>query len=269
MQRWVDKHTGMHKTLIALDPVADAAMWTAINAAIGTARSAKQDDTLTFDQLRADAVVDLITSTSPDSDRGERVPEVSVLIDFQTLRDGCHEHTIAETSDGVPLPVSTIRRLCCEANILPIVLASSGEVLDLGRERRLANRAQRRALRAMYRTCAHAGCTVAFEQCRIHHVIFFELGGATDLANLVPLCEQHHHLVHESGWSLTLAADRTATWTRPDGTVWATSTPNRSAGQVAAAHRADLAKLADDLEAMLREAASTNRAPPSLDAARI
>ena len=262
VQRWVDKHTGMHKTLIVLDPVADAAMWTAINSAIGTARSAKQDDNLTFDQLRADAVVDLITSAGADCDRGERVPEVSVLIDFTTLRDGYHERSIAETSDGIPLPISTIRRLCCEAKILPIVLGSSGEVLDLGREVRLANRAQRRALRALYRTCGHPDCTVAFDQCRVHHVIFFELGGATDLANLIPLCELHHHLVHEGGWSLSLAPDRTATWTRPDGTVWRTSTPNRSASRVTAPRRADLAKLAEDLESMLREAASTNRAPP-------
>ena len=34
-----------------------------------------------------------------------------------------------------------------------------------------------------------------------------------------PLCEQHHHLVHEGGWTLTMTPDRVATWTRPDGVV--------------------------------------------------
>jgi hypothetical protein len=38
-------------------------------------------------------------------------------------------------------------------------------------------------------------------------------------ANLVPLCEQHHHLVHEGGWKLTMTRDRVATWSRPDGTT--------------------------------------------------
>ena len=45
-------------------------------------------------------------------------------------------------------------------------------------------------------------------------------GGRTNLAELAPLCEPHHHLVHEGGWTLTLTPDRIATWTRPDGTIY-------------------------------------------------
>ncbi len=41
----------------------------------------------------------------------------------------------------------------------------------------------------------------------------------TDLDNLLPLCSRHHHLVHEGGWTLTLRADRTTVWCRPDGTI--------------------------------------------------
>jgi hypothetical protein len=37
--------------------------------------------------------------------------------------------------------------------------------------------------------------------------------------NLLPLCERHHHLVHEGGWTLTMTAGRVATWSRPDGAV--------------------------------------------------
>ena len=85
--------------------------------------------------------------------------------------------------------------------------------------RRTANRAQRRALRAMHRTCAHPECTVTFEACRIHHVTpWLRPRGDTDISNLLPLCETHHHSVHEGGWGLTITPDRTATWTRPDGT---------------------------------------------------
>jgi hypothetical protein len=51
---------------------------------------------------------------------------------------------------------------------------------------------------------------------------WWEHHGPTDLANLAPVCETHHHLVHEGGWRLTLDRDRVATWTRPDGTVWHT-----------------------------------------------
>ncbi len=138
--------------------------------------------------------------------------------------------SICETSNGIPLPVDTIRRLCCEAAIIPIVLGTDGEALAVGREQRVANRAQRRALRAMYRTCAHPHCDIAFDHCQIHHVIPWERFGLTDLDNLLPLCSKHHHLVHEGRWRLTLQPDRTITLQRPDGTHYFTgSTIDRRA----------------------------------------
>jgi hypothetical protein len=109
--------------------------------------------------------------------------------------------------------------LGCDAEIIPIVLNGHGEALDVGREQRLATRAQRRALRAMYRTCAYPGCHISIEACRIHHVHWWNHDGPTSLHNLIPLCSSHHHLVHEGGWTLTLTPDRTITLTRPDGTV--------------------------------------------------
>ena len=60
--RWVDKHTGMCKTLLSLDPLDDAKVWTAFNAAVGSARAANQNgDDRTWDQLQTDAIVDHIT----------------------------------------------------------------------------------------------------------------------------------------------------------------------------------------------------------------
>ena len=38
-------------------------------------------------------------------------------------------------------------------------------------------------------------------------------------ANLIPLCETHHHLVHEGGWTLELHPDRRTVWSTPDGTI--------------------------------------------------
>ncbi|MEL0284917.1 MAG: HNH endonuclease signature motif containing protein, partial [Ilumatobacter sp.] len=149
---------------------------------------------------------------------GRRVPEIEVLIDWQTLAEGVHDSTVCETVDGIPLPVQTVQRLCCEADVLPVVLRSTGEVLHVGRTARVATRAQRRALAALHRTCAHPHCSAAFSRCQIHHVVPWEQGGRTDLDNLIPLCTEHHHLVHEGGWSIELHDDRTITLTRPDGT---------------------------------------------------
>jgi hypothetical protein len=88
----------------------------------------------------------------------------------------------------------------------------------------------------MYRTCGHPECTVAFSACTAHHVKWWwKHNGPTDIDNLIPLCEQHHHLVHEGGWILTMTPDRVTTWTRPDGTVhWSGPTTDR---QPVARHR--------------------------------
>jgi hypothetical protein len=147
--------------------------------------------------------------------------EVSVLVDHETLLHGLHEHGVCELSDGRPIPVETARRLACDAEIIPIVLGGDGIPLDVGRGRRLATRAQRRALRAMYRSCGFGDCDVPYARCRPHHVREWDAGGPTDLDNLVPLCHRHHHLVHEGRWRLSLDATRTLTIIRPDGVVHA------------------------------------------------
>jgi Domain of unknown function (DUF222)/HNH endonuclease len=168
--------------------------------------------------------VEPLDACTPVVDADLRVPEITVLVDSHTLVSGAHEHGICETSDGTPLPVDTVRRLCCQAEILPAVLNGAGQVLDQGRSTRTVNRTQRRALRAMHRTCGHPTCQVRFDQCAIHHVVWWRNGGATDIDNLLPLCSAHHHLVHEGGWTLTMTPDRIATWTRPDRTHWHTGT---------------------------------------------
>jgi hypothetical protein len=113
------------------------------------------------------------------------------------------------------------------------VITSDGQVvaapgtLDLGRISRLANRAQRRALHALYPTCAVPGCRVDYRLCRLHHVRWWRHGGRTDLDNLVPLCGVHHRAVHDEGWTLQLGPRRQLTLTRPDGEVLKTGPPGR------------------------------------------
>ena len=70
-----------------------------------------------------------IVAGAPATSGDRRVPEVCVHIDLPTLIDGLHAHSICETSNGIPLPVDTVRRLCCEAAIIPIVLGADGEAL--------------------------------------------------------------------------------------------------------------------------------------------
>jgi hypothetical protein len=195
VRRWTDRE-GMCHTQISLDPESDARLSAAFDAAVAAER-AKPDDGRTFDQLKADAFMAIVTSTVPG---GRRPPELLVLIDLATLRDGLHEGGVCETFDGQPLPPATVRRLACDADIIPVVLGGDARVVDVGRARRLATADQRRALQAMNQTCAAPDCPVRFGDCDIHHLTEWRDGGMTNLQNLIPLCSKHHHLIHEGRW---------------------------------------------------------------------
>ena len=97
---------------------------------------------------------------------------------------------------------ATIQRLACDGAVRRVVVDARSEVLDVGRARRLATPAQRAALRVRDRGCVFPGCDRPSEWCQAHHLVPFEAGGATDLANLCLVCSHHHHLVHEGGWTL-------------------------------------------------------------------
>ena len=131
--------------------------------------------------------------------------EVVVHIDLNTLIHGLDRVTATcRTALGEDIPVETVRRLACDAEIIPVVLGGHGVPLDVGRSKRLATVHQRRAFEAMYSTCAIPDCDVPYHRCQIHHIDYWENGGRTDFNNQVPLCSRHHHAVHEGGWTLTL-----------------------------------------------------------------
>ena len=176
--------------------------------------------------LRAHALLALTEGKGAGGGR----PEVVVVVD--TSNADANGTPTVDWGLPVELPVEVLHRLAGRADISPVVLCRGAVLhapgrLDLGRTTRLANRAQRRALRASYPTCAVPGCEVRFDCCQLHHVIWWELGGSTDLDNLLPLCNAHHHAVHDLGWQLSLAPDRQLTITYPDGTNETTTPPRR------------------------------------------
>ena len=176
-------------------------------------------------RLAAEALGELVAAGNHELHPG--TSDVTVIVTDRTVESGeLDDESVCETSDGNPLPPASIQRLICGGNITPIYVDANGNPLDVGRTIRHANRRQRRALRAMYRTCAFHSCDIGFDRCEIHHIIPWEQGGPTDLINLLPLCSRHHHLVHEHRWTLHLADDRTLTIRQPDRTIYATSVPD-------------------------------------------
>ncbi|MDG4830788.1 DUF222 domain-containing protein [Solwaraspora sp. WMMD1047] len=108
---------------------------------------------------------------------------------------------------GLRLTPTTVRRLACDAAILPAVLGGNGQVLDLGRQRRLITGPLRRALVLRDRGCAFPGCDRPPRWCDGHHVRAWHQGGPTALGNAVLLCGHHHRVVHQGQWEVRLAPD--------------------------------------------------------------
>ncbi|MEV1320335.1 DUF222 domain-containing protein [Micromonospora arborensis] len=116
---------------------------------------------------------------------------------------------------GLQLTPETVRRLACDANILPAVLGSTSQPLDIGRQRRLITAPLRRALVLRDRGCAFPGCDRPPRWCDAHHIHHWADGGTTSLNNAVLLCGHHHRHLHHSDWTVQLSADGHPEFTPP------------------------------------------------------
>lgn len=179
--------------------------------------------------LNALALARLIEGTAPAT---VGRPEYVVVIDA-SVGDGAGGPLV---DWGIPIevPHTVLADMMSDGIVHPVVVRNGvvihapGEA-NLGRSTRLANRAQRRALRAMYATCSIPGCSVGFDRCKIHHIVWWRNGGRTDLANLLPVCSIHHSKIHDNGWELSLGRNRELNVRFPDGTILTTGPPQRNA----------------------------------------
>jgi hypothetical protein len=178
-------------------------------------------DQRTSGQRRADALVDLcrLAGGHGPATGGER-PHVTVtvgLADLQLAATAPPGHPARMGTDRL-VTAETARRMACDATIIPAVLGSAGEPLDLGRAARLVSTAQRRALALRDGRCRFPGCDRPPQWTDAHHLVPWADGGRTDLANLVLLCRWHHTAVHEGGWRIDLdTTTNIVTAARPDG----------------------------------------------------
>ena len=159
------------------------------------------------DHRQAQALIALVNGASETATDVPARAEIVVHVDLKTLQHGLHVGDTCRTALGADLPVETVRRLACEAEILPVVLDGRSVPIDVGRSKRLATVHQRRALEAIHPTCAIPDCEVIFDHCNVHHIDYWENGGATDLNNMIPLCSRHHHAAHEGGWKIQLDSE--------------------------------------------------------------
>lgn len=147
---------------------------------------------------------------NPDSDEpcsGPQLPpaQISVLIGLDALRGQTDEAGI--TDAGTELAPETVRRLACDAEIIPMCLGGPGGPADIGRVRRAVPLRLRRLLIARDRHCQWPGCDAPSSRCDAHHIIHWAAKGPTNLDNLLLLCHAHHQQLHEHGYELEARPD--------------------------------------------------------------
>lgn len=176
---------------VALRGELDAEAGTLLTALISPLAKPRPDDVRSIVERQGDALAELVhlaaNAAVAPMEGGER-PHLTVTVSLETLRAG----------------ESTSRRMACDAQIIPMVLGSKSEPLDIGRATRTIPTAIRRALVQRDTGCAYPGCDRRAGWCDGHHVQSWVDGGPTSLDNLVLLCRSHHRLIHNTPWQVRI-----------------------------------------------------------------
>lgn len=153
-------------------------------------------------QRRAEALDEALSRTQSSDAAAKGGPAssdtaVMVTVALADLKNhqGAGE-VLQSRADGTLLGIETLRKMCCDADLIPVVLGSDSEALDHGMAVRLFTRKQRRAIYRRDRTCTFPGCDAPGGWTRVHHVLHWADGGPTDMANAALLCQRHHTYVH-------------------------------------------------------------------------
>ncbi|MFD7154763.1 DUF222 domain-containing protein [Kribbella sp. NPDC059898] len=159
------------------------------------------------DKRQADALTTALTvaANAWDTDTAGHGAKanITVTIDLDDLRSAtATAHATGQTVYGDDLSAATIRRLACDANIIPLVLGSNSQPLDVGRSERLVTRPIRHALIARDRGCVV--CAAPPVMCDAHHLTHWVDGGATAVDNMALLCRRHHVDLHNDRWTITI-----------------------------------------------------------------
>lgn len=170
---------------------------------------------------RADAFIDIARAFLDHLHRtpaGRNRPHLNIVVDTESA-DPADGEMLARFFDGEPIGGAALQRLLCDAALHRVLMKARSEVLDYGRATATISASLWAALGIRDEHCRFPGCDRPLYWCEGHHVIAWEHGGPTALANLVVLCSRHHHLVHRRGWSLRLKRNAEVEVTTADGRI--------------------------------------------------
>lgn len=179
-----------------------------------------EPDTRTMDQLRADALTDLLlTGTPAQCIGGDGVDEirgvVQVTVPVLTAAGVGSEPSLLAGSG--PIDAQTARRLLGTAAGWERVMTSpvTGAVLCVDRYRPSAG--LDRFLRARDERCRFPGCRRSVWRCDADHTVPYSERAPTCVCNLAHLCKSHHALKHHGEWTVRQLGGGVLEWTSPTG----------------------------------------------------
>jgi len=184
--------------------VLDAPTFDALATALSAlTRPTTAGDTRSLGERQADALAEVCLYSLDHGHTpsvGSERPHLSVTVSLTELQG----HGRGAVLDTGPLTPSELRRLACDARVIPVVLGGHGQPVDIGRAMRTVPAHLRRAVVVRDQGCAFPGCDRQPSWCEVHHILEWELGGPTNLDNLVMLCRFHHRLLHHPGWAVRI-----------------------------------------------------------------
>jgi len=161
------------------------------------------DDPRTVEQLAVDAFVELVrlgTDAAPDIVGAQR-PAVRIVVTDRDLARRAGAGWIE--GQTAPISIATVERELCDRGTVPIHFDSDGQIVNVGREKRLFTARQRIGLAVRDGGCRFPGCDRPPSWCEAHHINeWFRDQGGTDIADGILLCRHHHLLIHNDDWAV-------------------------------------------------------------------
>jgi hypothetical protein len=175
-----------------------------------------QLDDRTTEQRLADGLIQLCAAYAKgDLTGGREGANILLTMTPATLAGIDDEPAHTATGDTIP---ATIARQIAENAAIQRVVHTGERILNLGRSVRFATADHYKALVVRDGGCRWPGCRIPAAWCDIDHLTPWELGGTTDLSNLIMWCRHHHTRKHQPGTQVHGTVD--ALWlTLPNGTT--------------------------------------------------
>ncbi len=153
-------------------------------------------------------MVDAVQQASVAPTVGGDRPRVILTVTYQDLLNKCTQAELVTT--GQRLTAGELRRLACDADILPVVMSGHSVPMDVGAACRLVTPEIRAALVVRDKGCVFPGCDVPPALCQAHHIVPWWVHRHTALHNLVLVCPHHHAIIepghdpHADRWTIEL-----------------------------------------------------------------